>query len=382
MSTSEVVERQAEHLRRWQRGESPPPLKLTIGTTYVCNLRCRFCEQRFASPESNQAKARRELPAERLLQLVREAGEMGVQTLSVSGGGEPFLRPHTLKVMRAIKEHGMSGGTTTNGLHLSSEHLAELVRIGWGRIDFSIDGPDSPTHDYLRDCPGAFERVTRAVKELSAYKRAARAHSPFIGVTSVLTNRNHDRIPEMVELAARLGAQVFTLTPLVVHHEEGEWLKLKKKDWNLFLSSLGKAQRVASSHCLETNLWDFSSPEFVRDANDRRNHLLREGGEDGKGAGCQPQAGRGGVDFSNAACYEPWTTLVVHPDGYVNPCERGAKVTHIGERSLAEVWREDRHLLAMREKFLRGELPQDCAKCCGPLVSATLELRARMRGER
>lgn len=381
MSYSDDMERQAEHIRRWQRGESPPPLKLTLGMTYVCNLRCRFCARRKSTPGADRMKASEELPERRLLEIVEEAEGLGVRTVSLSGGGEPFLRKKTLNVMRAVKRHGMSGGTTTNGLLINEGAAEEMVRIGWDRIGFSIDGSDAVAHDYLRDSAGAFDRTTRAVRILASWKKRLRSESPIIAVTSVLTNRTHDRLPQMVHLAHGLGAQLLTLTPLTVHHAEGEQLRLRQEHWPAFLESLEGAKEVAETCGIETNLSEVSDPRMVLDSNNMaENYLLQERGEASAGRKGHGQSGDVGV--SAAPCFEPWTTFVIHPDGYVDPCEMTNHVSALGARTLSKVWYNDPKIRAIRESFLRQELPASCAKCCGPLVSSNIRIRALLRGEK
>lgn len=377
MSRTEDLAEIVGHIRRWQGGESPPPLKLTLGTTYVCNLRCRFCAQRHGSPQADLRKSEEELSEERLLRLVEEAAELGVKTVCVSGGGEPFLRKKTLAVMKAIKEHGMSGGITTNGMLIPEDAILGLVRVQWDRIDFSIDGPDAKTHDYLRDCRGAFNRTTRAIKRFSSSKEGVESSFPILAVTTVLTNRNHERIHEIVRLAHHLGAQVFTLTPLIVHHPEGEQFRLREEHWPAFKTSLAEAEKIARKHDMDTNLHDFSDTSMVLESNNMVGNYLMSRVQAGNRHLSQvsPEAERGVGNFLSIPCYEPWTTLVIHPDGYADPCEMTNNLIHIGERSLRDVWYNDQRIRALRENFSRQELPGGCVKCCGPLVSSNVRIR-------
>lgn len=387
MTDSADVSHRLEYLRRWARGEKAPPMSLTLGTTYVCNLRCRFCAQRPGTAEDDKKKVVSELPGERLISLVREAAEMGVKAVCISGGGEPFLRPCTLDMMREIKAGCMEGSVTTNGTLMSGKTTKEMVRIGWDHVVVSIDGPDPETHDYLRDRHGIFERTTRTVKLLVKWKQEYGSNSPRITMNTVLVNRNHHRIHEMIELAHNLGVQSFTLVPVTVHHNEGEALRMGMELWGAFQESLSSARALAVEYGIDSNLGDFGDPSLVIDSNDMiDNFLIPE--KDRSETQCPPKAslcsaGEGkDVQWTKIPCYKPWTSLVIHPDGYLDPCEMAHNVSHVGERSLKEIWYNDKHLNNMRREFLKRRLPESCAKCCGPQVSLNVELRNRLRAEK
>jgi len=71
-------------------------------------------------------------------------------------------------------------------------------------------------------------------------------------------------------------------------------------------------------------------------------------------------------------CYEPWSTLVIHPDGSLNPCQHNAKASNIGSRSLNEVWFKDSYLEQMRARHLEKKLPDFCQKCCSAVAAEIL----------
>ena len=74
-------------------------------------------------------------------------------------------------------------------------------------------------------------------------------------------------------------------------------------------------------------------------------------------------------------CFEPWLTLVIHPDGNIDPCEHNNRASGLRERSLEEIWLRDPHLNRLREAILRKDLPGFCALCCEPVVARNLDLR-------
>lgn len=377
MTPDDDVARRAGHIRRWIAGDQVPPLALTIGPTEACNLRCRFCALRQETPVGHQRKRQKELSDMELLGLVDDAAQLGVEVVNVSGGGEPFVRKATLNLMRAIKQKGMDGAMTTNGTLLTRKAVGEIVKMGWNRIDFSIDGPDARTHDFLRDCPGSFERVTAAVSHFSRLKRKLATSQPKIWIYTVLTNENHTKIDKMIRLVHELGARDFMLIPVTVHHPEGKALRLREEHWKQFQTNLRKAEALAERYDVSTNLGDFTDPSLVLESNNMTEKLV----EPRENCFTDKVNEQSGEEYTRIPCYEPWLTLVVHPDGHLDPCEMMNNISALGSRSLAEVWFDDKKLNKMRQEFLKGKLLKSCAKCCGPLVVRNIQMRALLGDE-
>lgn len=376
-----------ELIKNWGGGKPSPPCQLTITPTYVCNLRCRFCAQRLGPRAEDVKKTDMEIDEKILLRFVKEAAAMGIHIVNISGGGEPFLRDKTLRIMALIKSLGMGGGITTNGTHLTEDKIRKIVEIGWNSITFSIDAPEADTQDYLRDSRGTFHRAINSIKQLQHIKKRLGRGTPVVSINTVLVKNNCDRIHNMIELCSKLDVREFTLIQVTVHHEEGEPLRITEVEWKDFQDSLMKARKLAKKYHINTNLDEFTDIRFVTQSNEMAEVLLglREIKTDSDRDKSDIKTNKlkkraNGLErYSNAPCFEPWLTLVIHPDGYIDPCEMNNNISHIGGRSLSELWYNDSNLNQVREMFLRRELPPTCKKCCGPLVSRNIELRKLLR---
>ncbi len=385
MTHSQDVESRVEHMIRWANGEMPPPLALTLGMTYACNLKCRFCAQRAMNREQPQSRILRELSEERLIRLVEEAGAMGVQKVHISGGGEPFLRPKTLSVMRAIKKQGMSGAITTNGTLVSDKMIRAMVEMEWDHITLSVDGPTVEIHDFLRDSLGSFDRVCGVAKSLRKWKEEFNVQMPVVCVHTVLTKENYGAAEQMVRLVHGFGAQMLVLIPAIAYHPEGEALQMRPEHREYFQSTVEKAKLLAEEYGISNNLDDFRDTSLVPASNDMVANSLTirgEGGENdvSKNASDQRIKGREIIQakFSRVLCYEPWTSLVIHPEGYLDPCEMVNETSHVGTRSLSEIWFQDGHLNTIRSRFLKGDIPPSCANCCAPLVAQNVRIHEQL----
>jgi SynChlorMet cassette radical SAM/SPASM protein ScmE len=138
------------------------PASLEVSLTGKCDLRCKYCF--FA----DEMAALGDLPAERWQAFFTEAGSIGVQRLTLSGG-EVFTRPDLFELIDGIIENRMRYGILTNGT-LIDEKVIDAFGKGKRRmrldsIQVSIDGSTAAVHDASRP-PKSFDRALRGLKLL------------------------------------------------------------------------------------------------------------------------------------------------------------------------------------------------------------------------
>ncbi len=83
-------------------------------------------------------------------------------------GGEAYLHPGLLDVVRALRAKGIRPTMTTGGRGLTPALAEELYAAGLYSVSVSVDGLEA-THDLMRASPGSFASASRA---LSAAKDA------------------------------------------------------------------------------------------------------------------------------------------------------------------------------------------------------------------
>ena len=365
---SDETNEKADRMLRWAVGEPTGPFSISLGVTHMCNLRCVFCPQ-----DVEPGALERELSQERLVGLVREAAEMDVRVINVSGGGEPFFRKKkTLAVMRAIKEGNMGGGTSTNGTLFDDWVIEDLVDMEWDALFFSIDAPDAETNDYLRNKPGAFENSVSAAKRFRECREKQGKTGPSIFLQTVLNQRNREKLAGMVELAYEVGAKGITYIPLIVRTPEGERLRMSEADNGALHEAALDAKEVAERLGIETNLDDFIDPRYFAKANAMDEVILADADE-------VSEEVEGDSGYISLPCFEPWVTLVIHPYGHIDPCEYESNLAHVEERSLREIWFEDAHLNRVRAALLEKKLTGFCSGCCEPVVMRNQQLRQLLK---
>jgi pyruvate-formate lyase-activating enzyme/TusA-related sulfurtransferase len=164
-----IVETTAEHGRsRWvfRRGTIAVPdqdirpvgSRLWLYANFDCNLRCDYCCVR-----SSPTAPRRELGLARIRRIVREAPELGVKEIFVTGG-EPFLLGDIGDILEAC---AAAAPTTvlTNGMLLAGRRAESLRALPRDRIvlQVSLDSPTPDRHDRHRG-KGSWARTRQGIE--------------------------------------------------------------------------------------------------------------------------------------------------------------------------------------------------------------------------
>jgi pyruvate-formate lyase-activating enzyme len=142
--------------------DRPVGSRLWLYTNFDCNLRCDYCCVR-SSPKA----PRRALGLDRVKRIAREAAELGVREIFVTGG-EPFLLKDIGQILRACAE---TAPTTvlTNGMLFAGRRLETLRSLSRERItlQISLDSPTPERHDRHRGA-GSWMRAWQGIERARA----------------------------------------------------------------------------------------------------------------------------------------------------------------------------------------------------------------------
>ncbi len=169
---------------RWQRkaatkrnqlekeGLHVPPI-LILSITNRCNLSCRGC---FNSALRDLTTA--ELPAEKLRDVIREAKELGISFIVISGG-EPLVRPEIITI--AEENPSLLFVMFTNGTLLDNEILNRIRKARNLVPLISLEGHRAETDE--RRGAGVYERLTRTMAHM-------KHENIFFGTSVTVTSSN------------------------------------------------------------------------------------------------------------------------------------------------------------------------------------------------
>jgi MoaA/NifB/PqqE/SkfB family radical SAM enzyme len=346
----------AARIRRWPAEGPQGPLVLELYPTLACNLSCRFCDttDRHRPPVD-------ELPTARLLELVDEAADLGVRRVFILGGGEPLVRRRaTPALMRRVKEHGLEGVLTTNGTLLDAALTRQLVETGWDEVHFSLDGATASVHDHLRGQAGAFRKTVRNACRLGQWARRSPGAIPRVAIHFVVMGPNLHQIPDMVRLAAAIGATRIDYDLLVAYRPEQQELALNADQLRALPAIAARARLDADNHGIATTL-----------------HLLEDPTIQARGDAPPPLPD--GEGLAGAPCLKAWHYLVVQADGRSSPCcvlagEGGSAAS----QPLATLWREDPFLERVRNGMLAKQPLPRCRECSANILHHEAAIRREL----
>ncbi|QKR00313.1 radical SAM protein [Metallosphaera tengchongensis] len=165
------------------------PSVLVFNVTRNCNLRCRHCYS------NSGTQLFTDLPLSSWLNAVKQASEMGVKHILLSGG-EPLARRDIHIIAKEAHDHGIRVELSTNGTMVTRERLEELK----GYIDYvgiSVDGPEV-VHDKFRGVDGAFKRAMRGI-------HLSREMGIKTGLRFTITKENYHYVDFVFELMKKEG---------------------------------------------------------------------------------------------------------------------------------------------------------------------------------
>lgn len=205
------------------------PLFMQFDLTYRCNLKCLHCFNR-----SGQRHSSLEMTTGEWLKLSKEIiANGGIFDLVLSGGEALLLGDDLIKILDLFSEDSTPVTLITNGYLVNERWAKRLRKYDLLRIRLSIDGCDKILHDSLRGVPGSFDRALNAARLFS------KAGIPF-HISSCVTPASLDKMNQMVELAANLGAEFlgFELVLLSGRATDNSHLLLSPEQIDMMLKTI------------------------------------------------------------------------------------------------------------------------------------------------
>jgi len=213
-----------------------PPASVKIELTTLCNHDCHFCAYRKIVQDRG---SRASLDTERVLALINELAEGGVEGVMFTGGGEPLVHPGIERILLRCREQRLQAGLITNGSRLGRLSDEALLGLRWVRL--SINASSDPEYQSVHGvAPGHWERVWQQVQRLSNRARFPRLS---VGVSFVATTRNLAGLEALAQLTRDSGAEYLHVRPAFAgpHTELGAQL-----DTAAIADGLGRLEALKS----------------------------------------------------------------------------------------------------------------------------------------
>ena len=299
----------------------PPPIAMLAELTHRCPLSCPYCSNPIEMTRQNS-----EMDTATWTRVFREAAELGVLQLHISGG-EPASRRDLTELVAAARQAGLYTNLITSGIGLTEKRLRELDAAGLDHVQLSLQGTSPEMADEIGGYRGGFKRKMQVAEWIGQIGFP-------LTLNAVLHRRNLHQLPRALEMAEEMGARRIEVATVQFH------------GWALKnLDALMPTQEQAR--------------EATRIVTEARKRLK----------------GRLVVDYVPAdyhedfpkRCMGGWGSsgLNVTPDGQVLPCHAAQTIPHltfdrVQDRPLSEIWYEGAAFNAYRGT----EWMQDPCRSC------------------
>ena len=168
------------------------PTTLLAELTHRCPLHCPYC-----SNPLDLVRAERELSTEDWKRVISQARALGVLQLGLSGG-EPLVRKDTEELAAHARSLGLYSTLVTSGLGLTRARAEKFREAGLEHIQVSLQDADDDNAERIAG--------VRSVRQKKVAAALARELGFAFSVNVVLHRANLDRIQEIIDLAADMGA--------------------------------------------------------------------------------------------------------------------------------------------------------------------------------
>lgn len=299
------------------------PKYIVIDITNRCNLNCMACwtySPLLLEKKPHHSWFKDELSFDVIRNLIVELKKMGTMEIRLTGGGEPFLHPRIMDIIRLIKKNNFRLDITTNFTLMNKERIDFLIENKVDNITISLWAASSET--YKKTHPNQKETRFLKILENLKYLNEKKKNTKVV-ISNVISNLNYTEIEDMMNVAKKTEADEVYFT--LIDSIEGATDKLllnKKQQENL---------RKKFIHVLEK----YQKGDYGKVKIDNPDNFLRRVSNMGT---------KEGVYDSDAIykipCTVGWTFSRILANGDVAPCCRGVMIIsgNINKERFSSIW--------------------------------------------
>ncbi len=208
-------------------GVVPPPFRIQVDITDLCNFRCPTCSKWCSADPA------RELHAEQWAAVLKKVAGLPILREVTITGGEPFARQDIFEILKAAKDQGLYVVVISNGFLVNEDVLARLGEIGVDRLMVSLNSLTESVHDESRAAPGSFRRVMRLVEIWRAMPRPT-----GLCLAAIVTEPNCGELTALAGFARAAGLDGIiyqVLAPAEAHYAFSQDSRMREPELGWYL---------------------------------------------------------------------------------------------------------------------------------------------------
>ncbi len=224
-----------------------PPVHIRIKPTNVCGHSCWYCAYRKDSLQLGEGMNERDfIPREKMLEIIEDISEMGVQAVTFSGGGDPFYYKYLPDAVRKLSDTNVHFASLTNGSRLVGE-VAEIFAHHGTWIRVSMDGWDDVSYAQYRGVKeGEF---TRVMENIAGFKKLG--GKCYLSVVLIVDQKNAPHVYDSIIRLRDIGINSVKVSPCITSNDMKESDEYHKAIFGLVRDQVDRAIAGAASETFE-----------------------------------------------------------------------------------------------------------------------------------
>ena len=232
------------------------PVIFWLELTSRCPLRCKHC---FIRPSINDKS--KHLPTQLAMSLVRQAREMGIYKVTLTGG-EALLHPDAYEIIGEINGLGLGLRIFSSGV-LKPSFYQRLAEYRVDTFFLSMDGMKEH-HQFIRGRK-SFEQLTRTIDMLSAIRSISN-----ITLSITLDRMNAEYVDEIVSFASAHRVRTLLVRPIMAYAWTPDVSGFAFTDKSALLNALETLESVGKQYGVECQInklpyFPFAKNTFIDD---------------------------------------------------------------------------------------------------------------------
>jgi MoaA/NifB/PqqE/SkfB family radical SAM enzyme len=296
-----------------------------IDLTNNCNNNCIGCwcnspllEEKAINPEVKKQA----IPFKKAVRLLDELYKMGTEYIYYAGGGEPFMHPQIMEILRYTKKKGFTCYVNTNFTFVDEKIVKELVDLRLDYLTVSV-WAGSPSV-YAKTHPNKNEETFLKMKEMLKFLNNRKSKYPIIKLYNVIFNMNYYDIEAMIEFALETNSEALEFTVIDTIPGKTDKLLLNDKETYSLLEKCKKIKEKYSTQEVKNKIQLLGFEQFMR----------RISNIDAKSAEYDSDI------IGKIPCYAGWAFVRILADGNVNSCLKSHRlpVGNVLDKDFKKVW--------------------------------------------
>ena len=170
------------------------PVGLLAELTHRCPLQCPYCSNPLELERVNA-----ELTTAEWQDVMRQAGELGILQIHLSGG-EPTVRKDLEDIVDVAAKAGLYTNLITAGVTLTRDRLKKLKDLGLDHVQLSIQDVDEENAERISAYKGGLAKKRELGKWVREFDMPLTINAP-------IHRHNIKNLPRIIDFAVEMGAE-------------------------------------------------------------------------------------------------------------------------------------------------------------------------------